>query len=329
MAHTDHREQGLWSYVVHDLIPWETDEDDSCTDESFLGRRMMKTTIRRAIATTAGVVLALGATSVAAPAATSSDVTPDMVLTAASGIRTADAARDSYSPDTLRALRAIINRSCDIDVDGGEILWQHAGYPVTTGSGADGLVAYAYITNFESGTLRECLVGAVAPTTPGRTLQGTSTLTVATAPRFAGQAAPAPTTVSTTMTGPVSVSTPIIVPSNQYATGSTFSASGDSVETTQSSTSATVADPKSPDQVRAAQAVHDSKVKAAKKAYTKALKKAGRSKARKNAAKKSYNAKKASAAAAFRAATAPGTKQVTTTTSHANNTPLAVSLSAS
>lgn len=219
---------------------------------------MRTSIITRSVVATASLAIASVALA-AAPA----DVTRDMVLAAASGLRAADAADESLSSATQKALRSIALRSialrsCGVDADNGDILPYVDGLPTQPNADADGVIVYAPIYNtVDNSATRYCLVGAVAPTAAGFTLTGSGSLNVvtvadsATLERGSVGIAAGPTSLALPMSGDVAA-TAFTVPANEGLGEVSLAASGASVKVTKTTTT-----------------VKDKKTKAEKKAYTK------------------------------------------------------------
>ncbi len=264
----------------------------------------MRTSIlsRSAIAV---ATLAIGSAAlVAAPAdaATSTGVTRDMVLTAVNGVRTAAATDSSWSTETGKALRSIVNRSCVVDYDADEYPYINDADPTAAGGSADGLLINAGVEfrTDEGWDYRSCIIGVVATSDASFVLEGTASLSVDSTP-YGGElrAAPSPT-VTRGLSGDVFVTPVASIPRDSYLTSATFTASGaaSKVVTTK------VATPKTAKQKKAAKSSYKKKLKSAKKAYKKAVDKAGKSKSKKTKAKKTYNKKKKSAKASYKKAVA-------------------------
>jgi len=262
--------------------------------------------------------LALGSTVLAAApatAATPSGITRDLVLTAANEMHQA------YPPNSpgLKAIVAIFNRGCNVDFDNGEFVIPDSvqAIPMTAGSSADGLIAFATIYNAFESSARDCRVGVVAATSPDRNLSGTATLTVT----ING----VPSTTTTPLSGDVTATMPISAAPGNFSGLPAFSASGSAVKTTAVKTTTKVKDKKTKAEKKKAKKTYTQRLKAAKKSYQKALKKAGSSKSKKSAAKRTYSAKRSSAKTTYRYAIA-NYKIVTRTTQQTDSSPFAISL---
>ncbi len=231
------------------------------------------------------------------------DVTRDMVITAANGLRVlepTDAANDALDA----ALRSIVTLAAD--VGGGDRIDRLVAYPATVGDDADGLLVDAWIRS--SGLVRSCTVTAFAVTDPSFTLTGSVALKGAPVDSDA-----APATLRTTpLSGAVFATAPI-----DTATCGVLSvvAEGAAAGVGAGTTTERVPDPKTPAQLSAA-----------KKVYTKALKKARSSKRRKKAAKRAYSARKAAAKAQYAAAIVDH-RMVTVPTAGAESRPFALTIS--
>jgi hypothetical protein len=266
--------------------------------------------------------LAIGSVALAATpatAATPSGVTRDMVLTAANGVRTAEANGANPSVATTRALRAVVTRGCDFSAADGESLDGESDVDVTTaGDDADGLLVSTYISS-DFGSGRYCTIAAFAAADASFQLSGTATLTGVeyTLENDNWTPSDVKTLQTSALSGDVFVTAPL---DSRNVEVRSASASGNATKTTTVKTSRKVLDKKTRSEKKAANAKYDQRVKAAKKSYAKALDKAGNSKTKKAAAKKAYSAKKKSYKAKLKYATAKykivkGTKKVTETRS--------------
>jgi hypothetical protein len=273
----------------------------------------MRTTFlsRSIIASAALAVGAAALAAVPATAATPSGITREMVLTAADGIRAAYSSGDAPSLATTKAVRAIVHRACAVDADGGELIDQGSltGLPVQAGGSADGLAAGAQIFNVLTETSRSCIVGVVTSTTPGYDLSGTATLSATASPGNQVR------TVTTPLSGDVSTTAPLVNGAGGFSGMATFTTSGAATRTT-AVPAKTVKDKKTKAEKKAAKKKYAKRLVAAKKAYAKALKRAGGSTTKRAAAKKAYSAARRSAKAKYRYATADYriVKKATTTT---------------
>jgi hypothetical protein len=253
----------------------------------------MRTSIlTRSVITTASLAIA-SVTLVAAPAgakptATADGVTREKVLAAAAALKTEDEA--TYVAG-VKAIRSITHRACAIDIDNGEVVEEFYPIGLEPPTNADGVVVIGVIGNDFDNTYRLCVVGAVAATDPGFTLQGSSTLTAGTR------------TVTVPLSGDVTT-TRIDPTADETLDALTFSAAGGSVKITTTPTTYKVIKKKTKVEKARAKRAYDKKLKTAKKTYTKALDKAGKSKSKKAAAKKAYAAKRAAAKAAYKYAIA-------------------------
>ncbi len=260
----------------------------------------MRTSIlaRSAIAAATLAVTASALAATPATAATSTGVTRATVLAAADGVRN-ESPTEAEATATTKALRNIASRSCAIDVEAGEGLIYAYGSATEADRSADGVLVYGYIYNFIEGQPRICLVGATAAAAPDTTLSGKATVTATTVPggEVVLQASP---TVTSSLSRDVSVTAPLSLSTSDQVTSSTFT----SVGTTSKVVSAKVATPKTAKQKKAAKASYTKKLKSAKKAYKRAVDKAGDNKSKKAKAKKTYNKKKKSAKASYKQAVA-------------------------
>lgn len=255
-------------------------------------------------------------------AVTPAGVTRETVLTAAAGVRSMD---DSTYPTTTKALRSIVNRSCNVTSDDGEALVEVDADSLPPAAHADGLVVFGYIVNFAQQSARECVVGAVAAVDPGFTLTGNASLTVNTVPTDAPglSIAVGPTTINSTLSGDVTTTTFSTPQGESLDGGAIYSANGSSVRVTKVTTTQKVTDKKTKAQKKVAKKAYAKRLKAAKASYAKALKKAGSDKTKKAAAKKAYANKKASAKAKYKYAIADY-KLVKKTTSVTDSRPFTI-----
>ncbi|MFC5676763.1 hypothetical protein [Aeromicrobium endophyticum] len=275
--------------------------------------------MRSSILSRSVVALATVAISSAALAATpanaaSAGVTRDQVLTAANGVRTAQANETtSFSPATARALRAIVIAGCDVSSDDDEyayISYNDIGIQVTpAGDDAQGLVVTAQIQRpFTNGgpfgNSQYCTIAAFASTNASYKLSGTATFTGQSFTEGGPEDGTKITLQSAPLSGDVFVSAPFNYDNPVLDTvdedSVRASAAGNATKTTKVTTSRKVKDKKTTSEKKAAKTKYDKRIKAAKKSYAKALDKAGSSKSKKAAAKKAYKAKRASAKAKFK-----------------------------
>jgi hypothetical protein len=273
----------------------------------------MRTTFlsRSIIAAAAFAAGSAALASVPATASTPSGITREMVLTAADGIRAAYSSGDEPSTATIKAVRAIVNRACNVDADGGEFVDNNSltGLPVQAGGSADGLAAGGQIVNILTDTARSCIVGVVTSTTPGYDLSGTATLSATSSPGNQVR------TVTAPLSGDVAATAPLLAGGGGFSGMATFSATG-AASRTVVVPAKTVKDKKTKAEKKAAKKKYAKRLQAAKKAYAKALERAGGSTTKRAAAKKAYSAARQSAKAKYRYATADYriVKKATTTT---------------
>jgi hypothetical protein len=244
----------------------------------------------------AAIALAVGSAALTvapATAATPSGITRETVIAAASGMRAAYSSADDPSPSTVAAIRTIINRSCNVDFDGGEAVVDVDGIPLPAGSSADGLAAYGIVYDFDTGQARECVVGVVAASEPGFTLSGFATL--------GSRVEPADQPISSTvrLSGDVTATPPLLAtPPNGFSQEPTLTTTGTATKVI-AVPAKTVKDKKSKAEKKAAKKKYESRLKSAKKTYATAWKKAGNSKIKKAAAKKKYAQARSSAKAKY------------------------------
>ncbi|MET0820848.1 MAG: hypothetical protein ABWY58_07775 [Aeromicrobium sp.] len=263
-----------------------------------------------AVATLAIGSVALGA--VPANAATPNGVTRDQVLTAASGVRAADASKTAVSAATARALRAIVYKTCDVLDDNSEGAYVSSVRAMSAGGAADGLLISARVDR-GIGASQECTFAAIATTDASSTLTGGVTVKGTKVEVVNGQAdVETPVSQTTALSGDVFTS-PIINNAgtsfdNPTLTDASASAAGNVTKT--ANVTKRVADKKTKSEKAKAKAKYAKKIKSVKKSYAKALDKAGKSKSKKTAAKKAYKTKRAAAKASYKYAIA-GYKLVT------------------
>lgn len=218
------------------------------------------------------------------------DITRDMVIAAANGLRVVEPT-DAATTALETALRSIVTHGAGMTA--GEGIERVIAYPANTGDDADGVLIDAWIRS--SGLVRSCTITAVAVNDPAFTLTGSVALKGAPVDSDA-----APTILrSSPLSGAVFATEPIDTAS--YGVLS-VDASGAAAGASSGTTTQQVPDPKSPAQRKAAKKTYDQQVTAAKKVYAKAVKKAGRSKRKKKAAKRAFAARKAAAKAQYAAA---------------------------
>ena len=236
---------------------------------------------------------------------TASGITRDVVLAAATGLRTSDPSR-STETSTDTALRAIIDRTVS---RGSTELADYTAYPTAPGGLVDGVLIDVSVYSTQSGQTRSATIVALAPVDAGCTLSGTARLS--TTSQLLGKIIDTLGLGGSALSGDVFVSTPVdtatagaltvtasgnvLSPRSRTADAAPATAPGEPVDSGFSIAS---------DQGAAAKALYDRKVKAAAAAYKKAKKKAGRNKAKKKAAKRAYDKKKATYQAAYRKALA-------------------------
>ena len=265
---------------------------------------------RSAIAVATLSLGSLALAAVPAQADTPSGITRDMVLTAAAGVRAAPPGSTTlifgnakgFGPAANRALRAMVNRVCVADPDGPELSAGFIAGAAAAGGSTDGVVVSAYFIDVEASSSsgstvgRICSFGALAPVGLRSVLTGTAALTGTPAVTVSGDVFATPASnapLPSSSLGPNTV-TP------------TFTATGSAIQ----SNVVKVKDKKTKSQKKAAKLKYDKRLKAAKKAYKKALDQAGSSKSKKKAAKAAWTARKKAAKAAYRYAIA-GYKLVT------------------
>lgn len=259
----------------------------------------MRTSIfTRALMAVATAAIASGAlAALPADAATASGITRESALFAIRGnVPTGPPPEHLYN-EMRSATRDILERSCNLD--SGEIVHHNViTQPVTTNRYADGMLAAGFVYDSSDELSRTCIIGVTATTFTSSTLNGTSTLSVEVLRD--GEGTVTPITVASAQTGDVFVTGPISVPAADDVSRAMYASAGDWVNLV--GVPATYFQPRSAAEKKAARKVYDKKVKTAKKACTKALKKAGSSKNKKTKAKKKYLKKKAAARSVYKKA---------------------------
>lgn len=277
--------------------------------------------------------LAIGSAAlVAAPAtaATSSGVTREMVLTLTKDVRAAKAANVAYPFMVGRTINRMASRVCDFHFDRGN--W-HLGWSIeaiNAGSSVDGVLISIRLSDAaddkqEFPVRRQCTFAALTTTDARFALSGNATITALSQTPSAGSGPAATlTTVKSALADDVFVTEPLDgLPPSTFVSA-TFSSTGNATRPVNVTTNVKVAISKSAAVKKAAKNAYDKKLKTAKKTYTKALKKAGKSKKIKAAAKKVYNKKKATAKTAYTKAIATTFKIVPRTIASAENRPFSV-----
>lgn len=286
----------------------------------------MRTSIlSRSVIALATLAITSAALTVApANAATPAGVTRGDVLATASAVRaeTTDDPSD-YSPATQRLLRKLALSTCHVDAEGGESVLAFLAVPVESGRHADGLMASAFIYTpgagpHDDGAFRACSFGALATASAGSVLSGTATLTGS-------------TTIASRLSGDVFM-TPVMIDATaeddqQEAPLPSFSATGESAQSTTTTTSTKTWTPKTAKQKKAAKKSYATKLKAAKKTYQKALKRACHDKGKKSKAKRAYDKKKASAKRSYKRAIAKTSTIIRNTRTTVTKTPFNVAAS--
>lgn len=259
--------------------------------------------------------LAIGSVALAAVPATAapaSSVTRDLVL---------EAAQTARSGGTNVAANSLAEHVCAPQE--GETLDRLRSRVVDDSDDVDGLlVKAAYFTegsdsSEDLGVYRYCAFAAFATANSKTTFTGTVALVGL--PSI-DTARPSDTTLtSSPMSGDVAVTEPV---DEQTAYVTSATATGDVVKTTGSTTTTSrTITPKTTQQRYAAKKTRNSTVSSARKAYVKAVKKAGSSASRKAAAKRAYLARKKTANATYRAALVGTLTIVTATTPTTGSSP--------
>lgn len=234
--------------------------------------------------------LAVAATVASGPASAAGNpgITRDMVLTAASGLRT-PAINTRQATET--AIRQIIGRACTADLGGAAELYQWRA-SVADGAGVAGVVVRASIIEpsaSSSSVSRMCTFAVMTPTASSKhRLSGAYTLGV----DVMGEAS---REFRGGLYGTVQLTTVLSLPRNRYIESTRLTASGASELATRTSVESRVKTPKTKKQLRTAKRKLKASDKKAAATYKKALKAAGRSEVKRAAAKKQYRATRARA----------------------------------
>jgi hypothetical protein len=266
----------------------------------------------------------------AAPAASALGVTQEQVLTAANGLRAADAADADVSKAADRALYALVSKVCDVDSTQGESAYLLSATPVTTPGNADGVQISASTYNSGLNDNKACTFAAFASTVSGFQLSGTATITAETTVRdqALNQFVTSPYKQVSSLSGDAFTTPAIVTPQdglNGQPANVVASAAGTATKTSTVVTSTKVKDKKSKAEKKAAKKKFSKRLSQAKKNYAKALEKAGSSKNKKAAAKRVYAKARALAKAKYKYATA-GYKIVKQTTTLTENRPFNVAV---
>ncbi|MCL8249842.1 hypothetical protein AERO_00470 [Aeromicrobium fastidiosum] len=227
-------------------------------------------------------------------------VTRAMVLEAASGLRATDP--DGTAEAKLdRLVRDIVASAVAV---GGDLV-DYTAYPTPADASVTGVLIDVSLTRTDSVQTRSLATVALAPTSDGGQLDGS--VVVSGLPVDAADGAR--TLHTSTLSGDVHVSTPVDVSDSGVLEVSLTSVSVEptptpSTPTPSPSTPAPTSTPRTAAELAAARRTYDAALKNARTKYAKARKKAGRSKRKRVAAKKSYDVRRARAKAAYRAAIA-------------------------
>ncbi|KQX74235.1 hypothetical protein [Aeromicrobium sp. Root472D3] len=231
-------------------------------------------------------------------------VTRAMVLEAASGLRATEP--DATAEAKLdRLVRDIVASAVSV---GGDLV-DYTAYPTPADASVTGVLIDVSLTRTDSVQTRSLATVALAPTSDGDQLDGS--VVVSGLPVDAADGAR--TLHTSTLSGDVHVSTPVDVSDSGVLEVSLTSVSVEptptptptpSTPTPSPSTPAPTSTPRTAAELAAARRTYDAALKNARTKYAKARKKAGRSKRKRVAAKKSYDVRRARAKAAYRAAIA-------------------------
>lgn len=263
--------------------------------------------MRTSLLTRAGLVIAaagLGAGTLAAPAqATSPVVTQAMVL------RAVDAMKANSSSASINSLMTtIVGHGChiapaELDIVAGNV-------ELVSSAEVEGVLFTMTIRSIQDRTPRSCTFAALAPSNSGSTFTGKAVMTV----NSVGSPTPTVATGTSALSGNVAITPPIGLPTDVRVNNATLAVDGTTVTRYPVTTTTTTQTPKSKAKKKAAKNKYVKKLKAAKRSYSKAFKKAGSNKAKRAAAKKAYAAKRSSAKRSYRRAIATSTTVTKTVT---------------
>lgn len=274
---------------------------------------MRPTVLTRTVTTVASLAIgSIALAAVPATAATPSGITRETVLTAVNGIRNAQIGDTSLSDNAQTAVYDLISRACGYSLTAGENEIHGWDAELVTPGSADGAVFTAYLHEEPDGasdyTHRTCNFGVLATTDASAALTGDATITVTTddAPAEVDlrSAAASSKSSSSKLSGDVAVTANVGQPEEE-ATGpsvATFTASGDAFKTIGGITTKKVWDNKSRADKALAKDKYEKRISRAKKAYKKAVSRAGGNSAQKAAAKKVYVARRAAYKRNYKAA---------------------------
>ncbi|MBP2390017.1 hypothetical protein [Aeromicrobium fastidiosum] len=247
--------------------------------------------------------LAIGSVAlVAAPAtaATPSGITRQQVLSAADAGRSINSYEDYLAAS--EQMRAIAAPTCKIAADDQvDVGFRSA----SAGKNADGVIIQAFISagDSERAPSRQCVVAAIASADPSLTLSGKLTLTGtsdADVPTLRGVPNEVTTTLNADLSGDVFVSAALpVADASRQIYNASFTATGNTTRSDKVLTIDKVADTKSKASKRFAKKKYVQRLKAAKKAYAKAVKQAGGNASAKAAARSAYSARRAAAGSRY------------------------------
>jgi hypothetical protein len=264
---------------------------------------------RSAIAVASLAVGAAAFAAVPASAVSALGVTQDQVLTAASGLRAAEAADTDVSKAADRAIYALVSKVCDVDSTQGENAYLMSASPITTPGNADGLQITAATYNSGFNNNKACTFAAFASTASGFQLTGTATITAETTvfDKTLDRYVTSPYKQVSSLSGDAFTTPAIITPQDDtkgQPANVVASATGNATKTSTVVTSKKVKDKKSKSEKKAAKKKYAKRLAQAEKNYDNALDKAGSSKSKKAAAKRVYARARALAKAKYKYATA-------------------------
>lgn len=227
------------------------------------------------------------------------DITRDVVLSVAAGLRVSEPSTGSETA-TDNAVRSILRTLVTVDADD---LLDYTAYPTVEGD-VEGVLIDATVYRYSTGTSRSSTVVAVAATDESSHLTGSVTIT-------SGNS----TVLRSALSGSVAVTEPVDtarVGVLEVIAAGTLLGPGEeapvpspgtpSPEPTPAPGSTPI--PRTQAEKAAARAAYDRELQDARKKYAKAKKKAGKNKRKKAAAKKKYARRKDVAKARYRAAIA-------------------------
>lgn len=272
--------------------------------------------------------LAIGSVALAAAPASA---TPPPVITRDLVLAIAQAPSESEISDDERLL---VELACDFeantdDVEGSDHFHSVYSTPFVTDN-ADGVLVTAHLHEQSAGddtVDRWCTFAALVTTDEAFTLTGNALITLTGGEELRRASDPVVATTTSALSGNLFVTEPVNVDNSFGVTSASLTAAGNATRSIQVPTTeqVTYAKTRTAAGEKAAKAKYDKRLKAAKKWYAKALKKAGDSKKKKAAVKKAYAAKKAAYKRAYEKVYY-GVKTVTKTTTQTEKRPFNVTV---